>query len=80
MLTSLAYVFLLGLLLGYLSLRMKLPTLIGMLLTGIILGPYVLQLLAPELLDISSDLRRIALVIILTRAGLALNLKELKKV
>lgn len=80
MLTSLAYVFLLGLLLGYLSLRMKLPTLIGMLLTGIVLGPYVLQLLAPELLDISSDLRRIALVIILTRAGLALNLKELKKV
>jgi NhaP-type Na+/H+ or K+/H+ antiporter len=59
---------------------MKLPTLIGMLLTGIVLGPYVLSVLDPKLLSISADLRRIALVIILTRAGLALNLKELKKV
>ena len=80
MLSSLAFIFLLGLLLGYLSLKIKLPALIGMILTGVILGPYMLDLLAPNLLDISADLRKLALVIILTRAGLALNLKDLKRV
>lgn len=78
MLTGLAYIFLLGLLLGYIFKRLNLPALIGMLLTGIILGPYTLNLLPDSLLNISPELRQIALVIILTRAGLALKLKELK--
>jgi len=78
MLTSLALTFLLGLVLGYASVRIKLPSLIGMLLTGIILGP-ILGLIDP-LRAISVDLRQLALVIILTRAGLALNLDELKRV
>ncbi len=78
MLTSLALTFLLGLVLGYASVRIKLPSLIGMLLTGVILGP-LLGLIDP-LRAISVDLRQLALVIILTRAGLALNLDELKRV
>ncbi len=80
MLTSLALIFLLGLSLGYIFTKLKLPALIGMLLTGIILGPYVLDVLSPSLLSISVELRRIALVIILMRAGLALDIKDLKKV
>ena len=80
MLTSLAYIFILALVLGYLSVKLKLPALIGMLLTGILLGPYVLDVLSPSLLSISVELRQIALVIILMRAGLALNIHELKKV
>lgn len=80
MLTSLAYIFLVGLLLGYLFKRIGLPSLIGMLLTGIILGPFVLNVLDEKLLSVSTELRRIALVIILLRAGLALNIAELKKV
>jgi len=80
MLTSLAFIFLLGMSLGYIFLKLKLPALLGMLFTGIILGPYVLNLLERPLLDISVDLRQLALVIILTRAGLALDIKDLKKV
>jgi hypothetical protein len=80
MLTSLAYIFLLGLSLGYIFSKLKLPALLGMLFTGIILGPYVLNLLSPSILSISADLRQLALVIILTRAGLALDLDDLKKV
>lgn len=80
MLTSLALIFLLGLILGSLFSRMKLPSLLGMLFTGIILGPYALNLLDPSILSISADLRQLALVIILTRAGLALNINDLKKV
>lgn len=80
MLTSLALVFLLGLLLGMVLKKIKLPSLIGMILVGIILGPYALNLLDNKLLDISSELRKIALVIILTRAGFSLNIKDLKKV
>jgi NhaP-type Na+/H+ or K+/H+ antiporter len=80
MLTSLAYIFLLGLLLGYIFKLIRLPSLIGMLLTGIILGPYALNALSPSLLQISPELRQIALVIILMRAGLALDIKELQKV
>lgn len=80
MLTSLAFLFLLGLTLGYIFNKLQLPALIGMLLTGIILGPYVLDLLSPSLLSISIELRQIALVIILMRAGLALNLNDLKRV
>ena len=79
-LTSLAFIFLLGLSLGYVFMKLKLPALIGMLLTGIALGPYVLNLLEPSLLSVSVDLRQLALVIILTRAGLALDIKDLMKV
>lgn len=80
MLTSLALIFLLGLLLGALFNRFKLPSLLGMILTGIILSPYALGLLDDSILSISADLRRFALVIILTRAGLSLDIKDLKKV
>lgn len=80
MLTSLAYIFLLGLSLGYIFKKLHLPSLIGMLLTGIILGPYALNALDPALLNVSVELRQIALVIILMRAGLALDIDDLKKV
>jgi len=80
MLTSLAFIFLLGMFLGYFFMKLKLPGLLGMLFTGIILGPYVLNALQPSLLSVSVDLRQLALVIILTRAGLALDIKDLMKV
>lgn len=80
MLTSLAFLFLLGLLLGYFFRKINLPSLLGMLIAGILLGPYGFDLLDDSLLSISPDLRKLALVIILTRAGLALDLKDLKKV
>ncbi|MSS63935.1 cation:proton antiporter [Velocimicrobium porci] len=80
MLTSLAFIFLLGLLLGSIFERLKLPSLLGMIFTGIILGPHVLNLLDESILSISADLRQLALVIILTRAGLSLDLDDLKKV
>ena len=65
--------------LGYICQKLKLPSLLGMLITGMILGPYVLNLLDPSILAISTDLRKIALIIILTRAGLGLDLSGLKK-
>lgn len=80
MLFSLALIMICGLVLSGTMQKLKLPGLIGMLLTGIILGPYVLNLIAPELLNISTDLREIALIVILTRAGLALDINDLKKV
>ncbi len=80
MLVSVALVIIVGLLLGSLAQKVKLPSLIGLLFTGIILGPYCLNLLSSNFLDISSDLRTIALIVILTRAGLALDLADLKKV
>ena len=80
MLTSLALVFLLGLLAGALCKALRLPSLVGMLLTGILLGPYALNLLDASLLSVSAQLRTLALVVILTRAGLSLNIGELKKV
>ena len=80
MLTSLALIFLLGLSLGYIFNKLRLPALLGMLITGIVLGPYVLNLISPSLLGISVELRQVALVIILMRAGLALDIKDLKKV
>lgn len=80
MLTSLALIFLLGLLLSGIFKRLNLPGLIGMLLTGIVLGPYVLDLLDDSILTISADLRQLALIIILTRAGLSLDIEDLKKV
>ena len=80
MLTSLALIFLLGLLLGSIFLKLKLPSILGMILTGIILGPHVLNLLRPAFLDISADLRQLALVIILTRAGLTLDIHEFRRI
>lgn len=80
MLTSLALIFLLGLLLGSVFNRLKLPSLLGMIITGMLLGPYAFNLLDHSILDISADLRQFALVIILTRAGLSLDLEALKKV
>ncbi len=80
MLTSLAYIFLLGMLLGSVLKKIHLPRLLGYLITGIMLGPYALNMLDGSILSISTDLRRLALIIILTRAGLALDLEDLKKV
>lgn len=80
MLTSLGIIFLLGMLLGSIFKKLKLPGLLGMLLTGIIIGPYALNWLDGSILSISADLRQLALIIILTRAGLALDIKDLLKV
>jgi NhaP-type Na+/H+ or K+/H+ antiporter len=80
MLTSLALIFLLGLLLGSIVQKLKLPSLLGMLVTGMILSPFALNLLDDKILMVSADLRQFALVIILTRAGLSLDIQELKKV
>lgn len=80
MLTSLSLIFLVGLAMGAICQKMKLPRIIGMLVTGIILGPYVLDFLDPSILSISADLRKMALIIILIKAGLSLDLKDLKKV
>lgn len=80
MLFSIAIILLLGMLMGWLCQKIHLPSLTGMLLTGIILGPYVFNIIDSSILNISSDLRKIALIIILTRAGLSLNLNDLKKV
>ncbi len=80
MLTSIALIFLLGLSLGKVFNQLKLPSLLGMILTGMILSPYALDLLDPTILDISAELRQVALVIILTRAGLSLDIGDLKKV
>lgn len=60
--------------------KLKLPSLLGMIITGMILSPYALNLLDPSIMGISADLRQVALVVILTRAGLSLNIEDLKKV
>ena len=80
MVLSLAIIFLVGLSAAAIFNTLKLPRIIGMLLTGILVGPYVLDLLDPSILGISSELRQIALIIILIKAGLSLNLSDLKKV
>ena len=80
MLTSLALIFLFGLIFGALFQKLRLPPLLGMLIVGSVLGPYALNWLDDSLLSISADLRQIALIIILTRAGLNLNISDLKKV
>ncbi|NLW11383.1 MAG: sodium:proton antiporter [Clostridiaceae bacterium] len=80
MLLSLALIFLIAMILAKAFELIRLPRLLGMLLTGILLGPYVLDLLDPALLDISIDLRQIALIIILARAGLNLDIRDLKRV
>ena len=79
MLASLALIFLVGLAMGAICGQLKLPRIIGMLITGIVLGPYVLDFLDPSILSISSELRKIALIIILLKAGLSLDIKDLKK-
>ena len=80
MLLSIALILLVGMSMGWFCRKMKLPGLFGMLATGIVLGPYVLDLLDPSILGISAELRKIALIIILTRAGLGLDLSGLKKI
>ena len=80
MLTSLALIFLLGIFLGKIATKLKLPALVGMILAGMILSPYGLNLLDSSILGISADLRQLALVIILIRAGLSLDINDLKKV
>ena len=80
MLTSLGLILLVGLALGAICKKIKLPSIVGMLVTGILLGPFVLDLLDPTILNISADLRKMALIIILIKAGLSLDLADLKKV
>ena len=79
MLLSISLILIIGMSLGHICQKLKLPSLLGMLITGMILGPYVLNLLDPNILAISADLRKIALIIILTRAGLGLDLSALRK-
>lgn len=80
MLFSISLIMLVGMLSGYICQRMKLPGLLGMILTGIILGPYVFNLIDASIINISAELRKIALIIILTRAGLSQDISELKQV
>ena len=80
MLMSIACILLLGMMMGWLCKKVHLPGLLGMLVTGIVLGPYALNLIDASILNISSELRKIALIIILARVGLSLNLEDLKKV
>lgn len=80
MLTSLSLIFLVGLSMAFICRKIKLPRIIGMIVTGIVLGPFVLDLLDPQILGISSELRQMALIIILIKAGLSLNISDLKKV
>ncbi|MCQ2355186.1 MAG: cation:proton antiporter [Clostridia bacterium] len=80
MLTSLALIFLVGLSMAFICRKIRLPRIIGMLVTGIVLGPFVLDFLDPKILGISSELRQMALIIILIKAGLSLNISDLKKV
>lgn len=79
MLASLSLIFLVGLAMGAICQKLKMPRIIGMLVTGIVLGPYVLDFLDPSILSISSELRKLALIIILLKVGLSLDLKDLKK-
>lgn len=80
MLLSISLILILGMFMGWICQKIKLPRLLGMLITGIVLGPYVLNLLDDSILGISAELRKIALIIILTRAGLGLDLSGLKKI
>ena len=80
MLTSIAIIILCGLMAGWAFNKIKLPSLLGMIIVGIISGPHGLNMIDDSILMISGDLRQIALVIILTRAGLSLDISDLKKV
>ena len=79
MLASLSLVFIVGLAMGAICQKLKLPRIIGILVSGIVIGSYVLDLLDPSILSISAELRKMALIIILLKAGLSLDLKDLKK-
>lgn len=80
MLLSISMILIVGMSMGWICKKCKVPSLIGMLATGVVLGPYVFNLLDSSILGISAELRKIALIIILTRAGLGLDLSELKKI
>lgn len=80
MLTSLAIIFLVGLSMAAICSKIKVPRIIGMLISGIVLGPFVLDFLDPSILSISAELRKIALIIILIKAGLSLNISDLKQI
>ncbi|MBN1892624.1 MAG: cation:proton antiporter [Clostridiales bacterium] len=80
MLLSIALIIIIGFALGGLFKKLHIPSLLGMLIAGILLGPHVLNLISPSILHISDDLREIALIVILVRAGLTLDIKDLKKV
>lgn len=80
MLLSISLILIVGMSMGWICQKIKLPSLLGMLITGIVLGPYVLNLIDASILDISAQLRKIALIIILTRAGLGLDISGLKKI
>lgn len=80
MLLSIAYILIAGMSMSWLCKRLNLPGLLGMIITGVLLGPYSFNLIHSSILDISIELRQIALIVILTRAGLSLDIKDLKKV
>ena len=80
MLLSISMILIVGMSMGWICQKCKVPSLIGMLATGVVLGPYVFNLLDSSILGISAELRKIALIIILTRAGLGLDMSELKKI
>ncbi len=80
MLLSISFILLVGMSMSWICKKIRLPGLLGMLITGIVLGPYALNLLDQSILGISADLRKIALIIILTRAGLGLDIASLKKI
>lgn len=80
MLLSVALILLVGMSCGFICKKIKLTALLGMLFTGIVLGPFVLDLIDSSILNISAEIRKIALVIILTRAGLGLDVSGLKKI
>ncbi|NCB14442.1 MAG: sodium:proton antiporter, partial [Erysipelotrichia bacterium] len=80
MLISFFYIFVFGMIFAYIFNKLKMPSLLGMMITGILVGPHCFNLLDEKILFISSDLRQFCLIIILIRAGLALDIKDLKKV
>lgn len=80
MLLSIALILLVGMFMGWVCRQLRLPSLMGMIITGLLLGPHVLNMIDASVLNISSELRRIALIIILTRAGLSLDIDDLRKV
>lgn len=80
MLLSIALILLVGMFMGWVCRQLRLPSLMGMIITGLLLGPHVLNMIDVSVLNISSELRRIALIIILTRAGLSLDIDDLRKV
>lgn len=80
MAASLAIIILLGMPANKLFEKFKVPGLLGMLLLGVLIGPYGFSLLKPDMINASDDLRKIALIIILLRAGLGINKNDLKKI